>query len=155
MKIGNRIKQIRMESYCQDESVFCQSMTHDDYILWQEDLKDYENDIVFPPVKFIYYLNIDHNANVNWLLTGKGDRFISSHGVNLKDRTINTIAAVCFVYTFLIISFLWMKYSEKDITVFTSFANSVSVTGGMMFLFAVIFLIYWMLRSRKINANFK
>jgi hypothetical protein len=48
-----------------------------------------------------------------------------------------------------------MKYSEKDITVFTSFANSVSVTGGMMFLFAVIFLIYWMLRSRKINANFK
>lgn len=155
MKIGNRIKQIRMESYCPDESAFCASMTHDDYILRQEDLKDYENDIILAPYKFIYYLNIWHNANINWVLTGKGDKFVPSHGINLKERTINTIAAVCFIYTFLILSFLWMIYTEKEITVSMSFANSVSVTGGMMFLFAVIFLIYWLLRSRKINTVYK
>jgi hypothetical protein len=45
MKIGKRIKQIRMESYCIDTAAFCNSMTHDDYALLEEDLKDYENDI--------------------------------------------------------------------------------------------------------------
>ena len=155
MKIGNRIKQIRMESYCPDESSFCQSMTHDDYILRQEDLKDYENDIIFPPTEFIYYLNVWHNVNINWLLTGKGDKFIPSHGINLKSRTYNTIAAVCSVYIFLIISNLWSKYTEDEISVFMGFAYSISITGALMFFFAVIFLIYWMIRSRKINANFK
>jgi transcriptional regulator with XRE-family HTH domain len=87
MHIGKRFKQVRKKlSLTQTklaEVIGCKQAT----------IADYERERISPSAKVLSIISKNYNININWLLTGSGEMFLSHQGQASKSESSNNVPA--------------------------------------------------------------
>lgn len=83
-EIGLRIKEVR-EEQSQEEFAL-------DTLTIKQTISKYEKGKIMPGGDFLYMLNKTRFVNINWLLTGKGNKFMNSevNKIRKKLKVIST-----------------------------------------------------------------